>query len=96
LEFEYLNETGTGIGPTLEFYSLIAKEMKMIPNLWYKTYDYSLFPAPSSENIEENKKIFTLLGFVIARGLYDDRLLDFPLNSLFWDLVLERVIYNKP
>jgi hypothetical protein len=61
--------------------------------LWYKTHDYSLFPAPCTDHIEENKKIFTLLGFVVARGLYDDRLLDFPLSSLFWDLVLERVSF---
>jgi hypothetical protein len=32
-----------------------------------------------------------LLGFLIARALYDDRLIDIPLNSLFWDLVLDRV-----
>jgi E3 ubiquitin-protein ligase TRIP12 len=94
LEFEYLNETGTGLGPTLEFYSLIANEIKHIQGIWYKTSDYSLFPAPcnpyNNNLIEETKRIFTLLGFVIARGLYDDRLLDFPINSLFWDILLER------
>lgn len=39
----------------------------------------------------EHTKIFTLIGFIIARGLYDDRLLDIPLNSLFWDIIFERV-----
>jgi hypothetical protein len=68
--------------------------MKGMTKLWYKTYDYSLFPSPRVDNIEETKRLFTLFGFVIARGLYDDRLLDFPLNSLFWDLVLERVSLN--
>lgn len=93
LEFEYHDETGTGIGPTYEFYSLIAKEVKKINKFWYKTTDLSLYPAPIENcNLEEIKSIFTLLGFVIARGLYDDRLLDFPLNSLFWDLVLDRPI----
>jgi len=33
------------------------------------------------------------MGFAIARALYDDRLIDIPLNSLFWDIVLDRVIY---
>lgn len=32
-----------------------------------------------------------LLGFLIARALFDDRLIDLPINSLFWDLVLDRV-----
>jgi len=41
--------------------------------------------------IEESKKLFNLLGYIIARGLYDDRLLDIQLSSLFWDLVLKRV-----
>jgi hypothetical protein len=93
LEFEYHDETGTGIGPTYEFYSLIAKEIKKLNKFWYKTTDLSLYPAPiESANLEEIKSTFTLLGFVIARGLYDDRLLDFPLNSLFWDLVLDRPV----
>jgi hypothetical protein len=40
---------------------------------------------------EENSKLFLMLGYVIARGIYDDRLIDFPLNALFWDIVLEKV-----
>jgi hypothetical protein len=100
LEFEYHDEVGTGMGPTLEFYSLFAKEIRNISNIWFKTDDYSLFPLPTDKNnphkTEENLKIFKLLGFVIARGLYDDRLIDFPINSLFWDLALDRpVSYEK-
>jgi len=36
-----------------------------------------------------------ILGFLIARALYDDRLIDIPMNSLFWDLVLDRVNIYK-
>jgi len=100
LEFEYHDEVGTGLGPTLEFYSLFAKEIRNISNIWFKTDDYSLFPLPIDQNnplkTEDNLKIFRLLGFVIARGLYDDRLIDFPINSLFWDLALDRPVgYEK-
>ena len=43
VEFEYFNETGTGMGPTLEYYSLFTKEIiENHKNLWYKTEDYSL------------------------------------------------------
>ena len=94
LEFEYYNETGTGMGPTLEFYSLFFKAISDIKGLWYKTEDYSLFPLPlvdlPAKDVELIKKYFTCLGYVIARGLYDDRLIDVPINSLFWDLVLKR------
>jgi len=64
-------------------------------NYWYKTDDYSLYPLPSTENEIDQEKLrnFKILGFSIARALYDDRLVDIPLNSLFWDVVLDRVIY---
>ncbi len=52
----------------------------------------SLFPLPANNSTKvEYTKLFTLIGFMIARGLYDDRLLDLPLNSLFWDIVFDRV-----
>ena len=94
MEFEYLNETGTGTGPTLEFYSLVTAKLKENKSLWYKTTDGSLYPAPVNENsskFDETVNMFGLLGFLIARALYDDRLIDVPLSSIFWDLVLEKV-----
>ena len=58
-----------------------------------KTSDLSLYPMPSENGVfkEEIKNLFFLIGYIMARGLYDDRLLDMPLNSVFWDIVLERV-----
>lgn len=89
-----MDETGTGLGPTLEFYSLCFKEITSKADLWYKTTNNSLFPSPllDKHQKKERENIFMLLGFLIARALYDDRLIDLPLNSLFWDLVLDRVI----
>lgn len=98
IEFEYTNETGTGLGPTLEFYSLCIEKLREKKNLWYKTTDKSLFPAPINDgylNYEENKKMFNLLGYLIARALYDDRIVDIPLSKLFWNLVLDRPINFK-
>lgn len=47
MEFEFYNEEGTGLGPTLEYFSLIANELKNNNYyLWRKTDDDSLFPAP--------------------------------------------------
>ena len=62
IEFEYENETGTGMGPTLEYYSLFAKEIiENNKNIWFKTDDYSLFPLPliSNELFNEKKVSFS-------------------------------------
>lgn len=77
----------------MEFYSLCFKEIINNKDLWYKTSNNTLFPSPilKKEDLVEKEKIFNLLGFLVARALYDDRLIDIPINSLFWDLVLDRV-----
>jgi len=46
LEFEYINEEGTGLGPTLEYYTLVTQEiLDKGALLWRTTDDNSLFPA---------------------------------------------------
>jgi len=59
LEVEYFEEVGTGLGPTLEFYSLVSKEFARKdlkiwrdedatrPNI-YVHHPHGLFPAPIS------------------------------------------------
>lgn len=32
-----------------------------------------------------------MMGTVIARAIYDDRLIDLPINPVFWKLVLNKV-----
>ena len=66
LEVEYFDEVGTGLGPTLEFYSTVSKEfsLKRI-SLWRESEsdadnDYvfgklGLFPAPMSEEHAESE-----------------------------------------
>lgn len=74
LEVEFFNEVGTGLGPTLEFYSNASKEFsKKKLHLWRendstRSDDFAfgkrgLFPAPLSESQadEENgKKVLTM------------------------------------
>jgi E3 ubiquitin-protein ligase TRIP12 len=96
LEFEYKNEIGNGLGPTLEFYTLISDKIRGDKNLWYKTTDDSLYPKLiNTENNNDNIyniKMFKLLGYIVGRAIFDDRLLDIPLNKIFWDRVLNRGI----
>jgi E3 ubiquitin-protein ligase TRIP12 len=60
LEVEYFEEVGTGLGPTLEFYSTVSKEFsKKMLKLWrenessdrgeYVFGTHGLFPAPMSD-----------------------------------------------
>ena len=100
LEFEYKGEIGNGLGPTLEFYTLISDKIRADKNLWYKTTDGSLYPKliedENNSNNSYNIKMFKLLGYIVGRAIFDDRLLDIPLNKIFWDRVLERgVIFES-
>ncbi len=66
LEVEYFEEVGTGLGPTLEFYSLVSKEFaRRDLKIWrdadptlpgpYVHHPLGLFPAPiSSDDIAKD------------------------------------------
>ena len=64
LEVEYFDEVGTGLGPTLEFYSTVSKEFsKKKIKLWRESESndsnefafgkHGLFPAPMSAELRE-------------------------------------------
>jgi E3 ubiquitin-protein ligase TRIP12 len=66
LEVEYFEEVGTGLGPTLEFYSTVSKEFsKKKTKMWreHESEDSSayafgrrgLFPAPMNEEMAKNE-----------------------------------------
>ena len=95
LEFEYIGEIGNGLGPTLEFYYLVFEKLREDKRLWYKTTDGSMYPNLGLNDNEEAIKLFKLLGYIIGRALYDDRLMDIPLSRVFWSLLLERPVLLK-
>jgi len=95
LEFEYINEIGNGLGPTLEFFYLVFEKLREDKRLWYKTTDGSLYPNLGLNDNEECIKLFKLLGYIIGRAIYDDRLMDIPLSRVFWSLLLERPVLFK-
>ncbi|KAL8128470.1 hypothetical protein V2J09_017625 [Rumex salicifolius] len=120
LEVEYFGEVGTGLGPTLEFYTLLSHDLQKADlGMWRNsslqkssvqkdgddlTSDAAnliraplgLFPRPwpqnsdSSDGSQFSKVIeyFRLLGRVIAKALQDGRLLDLPLSTAFYKLVV--------
>ena len=95
LEFEYIGEIGNGLGPTLEFFYLVFEKLRENKKLWYKTTDGSLYPNLGLNEDDESIKLYKLLGYIIGRAIYDDRLMDIPLSSVLWNLLLERPVLFK-
>ena len=93
LEFQFENEVGTGLGPTLEFYALIGQAIKEEPNMWKETSDNTLYPNPlnlkkkSAKHKRQIEKFFELVGTIVARSIMDERLIDLPISPVFWKLV---------
>ncbi|KAL6848432.1 hypothetical protein ACP4OV_021726 [Aristida adscensionis] len=135
LEVEYFGEVGTGLGPTLEFYTLLSHELQSAQlGLWRSSSPYDsgvqidrnnviiidpedgssgkselhdehrhliqaplgLFPRPWSPKTDASEgsrffkvlEYFRLIGRVIAKVLQDGRLLDLPLSTAFYKLIL--------
>lgn len=110
LEMEFYDEVGSGLGPTLEFYSLVSREFfRDDLGMWRnegtstKLNDFviapkGLFPSPLSPKSQKGEKIHRLfknLGTFIARALMDSRLIELDLNPLFIQLVFQ-VIDDSP
>ncbi|XP_057663764.1 E3 ubiquitin-protein ligase TRIP12 isoform X1 [Diorhabda carinulata] len=103
LEVQYENEVGTGLGPTLEFYALVSKELqKMNLELWnatmtdneeYVNKPTGLFPMPLSRSakvsqITKIKSKFRFLGKFMAKAVMDSRMLDLPFSVTFYRWLL--------
>lgn len=89
LEVQYENEVGTGLGPTLEFYALVSKELQKVGlELWnapdsagveYVNSPSGLFPAPLARNakvsqITKVRSKFRFIGKFMAKGVMDSRM----------------------
>lgn len=96
LEISYENEVGTGLGPTLEFYALVSKELqKSNLELWncpdshdtdYVNCPAGLFPCPlprgaKVSQITRMKSKFRFLGKFMAKAVMDSRMVSVLCNS---------------
>uniref|UniRef100_A0A1D1XK93 HECT-type E3 ubiquitin transferase n=1 Tax=Anthurium amnicola TaxID=1678845 RepID=A0A1D1XK93_9ARAE len=139
LEVEYFGEVGTGLGPTLEFYTLLSHDLQKVGlGMWRSNSSpektampidsengndinsidipevkklgselvvggrelvlapLGLFPCPCPPNADSSDgnqfskviEYYRLLGRVMAKALQDGRLLDLPLSTAFYKLVL--------
>lgn len=133
LEVEYFGEVGTGLGPTLEFYTLLSRDLQKVglgmwrtntsterPSMEFNGDEQKngkpsnisldsdatdkdlvqaplgLFPRPWPTNADASdgsqfskaSEYFRLVGRVMAKALQDGRLLDLPMSTAFYKLVL--------
>ncbi|KAI1842044.1 hypothetical protein JX266_011799 [Neoarthrinium moseri] len=99
LEVEYFEEVGTGLGPTLEFYSNVSKEFsKKKIKLWremdsndseeFISGPQGLFPRPLAgddvANADRILFLFKMLGKFVARSMIDSRIIDLNFNPIFF------------
>ncbi|XP_015608368.1 E3 ubiquitin-protein ligase TRIP12 isoform X2 [Cephus cinctus] len=104
LEVQYVNEVGTGLGPTLEFYALVSRELQRADlELWhgslnptesgYVNTSHGLFATPIPWNTKVShlaklKTKFKFLGKFMAKAIYDSRMLDLPFSLTFYRWLL--------
>lgn len=89
LEVQYENEVGTGLGPTLEFYALVSRELqKASLELWnapgqseaeYVHTPTGLFPTPLARcakvsQVARAKSKFRFMGKFMAKAVMDSRM----------------------
>eukprot|EP01080_Neovahlkampfia_damariscottae_P001758 gene1758-527_t len=101
LEYQYKDEVGVGLGPTIEFYSLVSKEFKKSKlNIWindnddeYVSNSFGLFPKiidfKNEKELLFNENVFKFMGLFVARGIFDFKLLDLPFSNEFLKLVFK-------
>ena len=81
LEIEYFDEVGTGLGPTLEFYSTVSKEFSKNKTKMWRASDANeqdeyafgkngMFPAPMTEELAENESGKKVLNYFRMLGKF--------------------------
>ena len=108
LEVEYFEEVGTGLGPTLEFYSLVSKEFaRKDLGLWrdsdggnkseYVSSPLGLFPAPFDDSkLDSTESKRRLHAFRILGQFVAKALLDSRIIDCHFSAVFMRAVLNQP
>lgn len=92
LEVEYFEEVGTGLGPTLEFYSLVSREFaRRDLKIWrdadviqqgpYVSHPTGLFPAPLGAADTDNDAEQYVIGVQLYMLIADDETENGPISS---------------
>ncbi|ORX59327.1 hypothetical protein BCR36DRAFT_366510 [Piromyces finnis] len=110
LEIEFYDEVGTGLGPTLEFYNLVCKEIcKKSLNIWrdngfesnsgeecYLSPKTGLFPKPLGVNAPEAKVKKCCKYFSMLGSFVGKALLDSRIINIAFNPVFLYLVVNYP
>ncbi|EDQ91305.1 uncharacterized protein MONBRDRAFT_15214 [Monosiga brevicollis MX1] len=98
LEVQFTDEVGTGLGPTLEFYALASRELQRADlALWrgeagegaeYVHPTTGLYPRPTFKPNRRTLVLFETMGLLVAKAVQDERVVDLPLNPLWFRWLL--------
>ncbi|KAG8532811.1 uncharacterized protein KY384_002689 [Bacidia gigantensis] len=102
LEIEYFDEVGTGLGPTLEFYSTVSKEFsKKKTKLWrtsdvneqeeYAFSNNGMFPAPMTDSTAQSESGKKMLYYFKMLGKFVARSM---LDSRIIDVSLNPILFR--
>jgi hypothetical protein len=86
LEVQFDEEIGTGNGPTLEFFSIVAENICKLP-IWRK--GNSLFPSPS---LRPQSSEFFFIGRLVGKAILDKRYIELPFSPVFWKMVQQKPV----
>lgn len=88
LEFSFVNEIGTGLGPTHEFFCLMSHEFcKKERGMWRNDDSEGMFPILTAKD-----ELFYQLGLFVAKAIQMNIFIDIPFNPSFFDLLLGRPV----
>lgn len=103
LDIEFENEIGTGIGPTLEFFTKLSHEFQRKNlSMWVDDQNNNdnefifckggLYPLPTLHKSKELSNLFFSFGIFIAKSIVDKRLLDLYLSNAFYQYIFNKHI----
>lgn len=85
LDIEFQEEVGTGLGPTLEFFSLVSNDIRKMNLIWRQ--GQTLFPSPIAEE-DEPDELFEFIGKFLGKSLADHKIIDLPFSFVFYKWLL--------
>lgn len=97
LEFQFENEQGTGLGPTVEFYNLCASFLRLkSTGMWMNRegdtdmyHTENLFPEPKNNLSKLESEYFWFLGALFGKIIMDSRIVDLPISVGFLKILLK-------
>ena len=103
LEVEFINEVGTGLGPTLEYFALVSAALRLRKGIKWNNIQHFIWRHetetsgnefvsfngvyPAPESNLEILDIFANLGKFTAKSILDSRTLDLIFNAVFLEQV---------